>query len=211
MMVSRVRALAAAALVAAALLGALGVRSLGAGREARDPGSAAAPSTAPAAAATGLLRHGDCGIHVGGSVTPALCDDRAADVEVARVHLGGDPGMLCPLFRPNAVLSTPITEDLFACWVPRGGGPRRSFEGPAPVVPVVTVATVDAGACGLIHDDHVHHPLDCHDPTVNAVAVEVLASGDPTACPAQTDREEILADGARICWSATEPGSAARA
>ena len=201
MTTTRLRGLAALALGTAASMALLGIVSL------RDPASPAPPAAemaatdAPAAAATGLLHRGDCGVRTEGTVVPAPCSDRAADVEVARVHLGGDPGKICPLYRPDGVLFTSVTQDLFACWVPRGGGPRRSFDGPAPEISVATVPLVEVGMCGLIHDAHVHHPLDCADATVNAVARTVFTPTETGSCPAGTASEETLADGSRVCWS----------
>ena len=199
------RTLSAAALGLAALLAVVGLRTLAPGDDAAAAPVAMAPAaTGPLAtrpAAPALPRRGDCGHHQGARVVPVLCDDPAADVEVAGVHLGGDPGQRCPLYRPDAVLFTSVTQELFVCWVPRGGGPRRSFEGPAPEVTVVTVPAVTVGMCGLIHDDHVHHPLDCVDPTVNAVAARVFPADQRGSCPSGTAREEALPDGARVCWS----------
>jgi hypothetical protein len=198
---SRIRLMAALALGVAALLAAMGLRSLGGDSQpTAAPLPPVAASSAPQAR-TGLPHHGDCGIHAEGTVVPVLCGDRDADVQVARVHLGGDPGQICPLYRPNAVLVTTITQDLFVCWVPRGGGPERSFEGPASAIAAASVPLVQEGTCGLIHDDHVHHPLDCASDTINAVADRVFAAGEAGACPAGTAREETLADGARVCWS----------
>ena len=202
MTTTRLRVLAALALGAAASMALLGIVAL------RDPASSA-PATAgtaapdaPAAATTSLPHRGDCGIRTGGTVVQALCSDRAADVEVARVHLGGDPGKICPLYRPDAVLVTAVTQDLFACWVPRRGGPKRTFESPAPEIPTATVPLVEVGTCGLIHDAHVHHPLDCADATVNAVARTVFTPEEIGSCPSGTASEETLADGSRVCWSA---------
>ena len=202
MTTTRLRVLAALALGAAASLAVLGIMAL------RDPASLTLATTgtaspgAPAGARTGPPHRGDCGIHADGTVMQALCSNRAADVEVARVHLGGDPGQICPLYRQDAVLFTTVAQDLFACWVPRGGGPRRSFEGPAPEIPASTAPLVEVGMCGLIHDAHVHHPLDCADETVNAVARTVFTPAETGSCPTGTGTEETLADGSRVCWSA---------
>ena len=100
------------------------------------------------------------------------------------------------------MLFTTVTQDLFVCWVPRGGGPPRSFDGPATGIAVPTVPLVQEGMCGLIHAEHVHHPLECADPVVNAIAASVFASEEAGGCPPDTAREEHLADGGRVCWSA---------
>jgi hypothetical protein len=201
MTTTRLRVLAALASGAAASMAVFGVVAL---REPATPAPAAVTVEidVPAAARTGLPHQGDCGTRTGATVVQALCSDRAADVEVARVHLGGDPGKVCPLFRPDAVLFTTVAQDLFACWVPRGGGPRRSFEGPAPEIPAASVALVEVGMCGLIHDAHVHHPFDCADATVNGVARTVFAPEDTRSCPPGTASAETLADGSRVCWTA---------
>jgi hypothetical protein len=188
-------------LTLAVVLAGAGVLAL-----ASDPATEPAVGTtqttiAPAIQREVIPRRGDCGTHAADGVKPVACDDPAADVEVARVEITGDPSMMCPLYSRDAVLFTQYDSGLFVCWVPRGGGPSRLTQGPAEPLPVAPPIVAE-GMCGLIHADHVHHPLACDDPAVNAIAVAVLTPAtDPAECPRGTVRAETLPDASVACWA----------
>jgi hypothetical protein len=180
-----------------------------AGAEAGTPAPSAGRDTGPSAPTSpGPLESvvvpepGDCGWYAHGTVDRVGCADRRANAVVVRMHLLGDPQVLCPLFTARSVLVSYVGDLFFVCWEPKGGGPERIVRDPE----VVSARTppIETGVCGYFHQGHLHSPLDCADVSVNRMVSAVLdGETDPAACPKDTAYWVQVSGGWLVCWAAT--------
>jgi hypothetical protein len=142
---------------------------------------------------------GDCGeVRAARTVVPAPCGRPRAEVTVASLMRADDPGRLCPLYTRTSVLFTVLRDGWIACWAPIEGGPERRFGDAADLLLATTSFEPSEGMCGDLHDEHVHAPKDCTDPTADGSVLAVLPEGsDASACPMATT---LWVPENRACW-----------
>lgn len=171
------------------------------------PGAAASavgPRAGVAVQETWFPSRGDCGVADElGRVERAWCGSARADVVVHSIQWGGDPGYLCPLITKTSVLVSELPDGWFACWVRIGRPPIDRFgEGGVEAVVAQGVQLPSAGACGDIHDEHVHYTLDCGDPRADGTVLATSAEAtDGAACPDATTIWIAVEPVGIVCWA----------
>ncbi len=114
-------------LVLVALLVLVACTGAEAGTPAASPVPVSGPGPSPGPLESIVVpQPGDCGWYARGKVDRVPCGDPRANAVVVRMHLLGDPQVLCPLYTERSVLVSHVADLFFICWEPKGGGPSGS-------------------------------------------------------------------------------------